>query len=303
MQRESSLILGIVLIFLILCSKEGYSSPQSPDLLIYNGDTVGINTLLLEQYFDQVGKNDDIEGKLFGLNFRDGASFNCWRGYQAVFEISDDTLWLKHITSCNEYFYFDSIDAKKSRERIEEIFGNMTRNGKVLVDWFTGHLSIPRAGSKILRWDGVFSRSFEQEILFKINNGVIDSVSQVQNYIDIPERINRRYGDSIVSEIFDVIKRIKWRDIDKFDCSEVYSITIGTNGLIKDIIMAEYQTEEEIQKYWDTRREYNYCLRTLRNALKAMKFDILKESGEPIEEEIHLDIWFNDDGTIENWTN
>lgn len=92
------------------------ASPQSPDLLIYKGDTTRVYTLLLEEYFNQKKENDDVEGQLFGLNFRDGASFNCWRGYQAIYKIDNDSLFLEQITSCNEYYYSDSIDVKESKK-------------------------------------------------------------------------------------------------------------------------------------------------------------------------------------------
>lgn len=66
--------------------------------------------------------------------------------------------------------------------------------------------------------------------------------------------------------------------------------------------MPDYQTKEQINEYWDTKREYNYCIKTLTRGLKSLKFDIVKNSGKSIEEDIYIEIWFNDDGTIENWT-
>ena len=41
----------------------------------------------------------------------------------------------------------------------------------------------------------------------------------------------------------------------------------------------------------------------MKKVLKKLKFDILKDKGIPIAEDIYIEIWFNDDGTIENWTN
>lgn len=292
----------VLIILLFLVTNKVFASPQSPDLLIYNGDTIGIYTLLLEEYFDQIKKTDDVEGKLFGLNFREGASLNCWRGYQAIFIIEENSLWLEQITSCNEYYYSDSIDVKESKRRISEIFGDKVVNRKVLVDWFTGELSISKPDRKLLRWDGVFVRTFEEEILIQFERGEVKNITEIENYIDEPTRTNRRYGDTLSNVVFKEIQKIKWKDIDKFDCSEVYLIIVGKNGLIKEVIMPEYQTEEQIKEYWDTKREYNYCIRTLTKGLKNLKFDIVKNLGKPIEEDIYIEIWFNDDGTIENWT-
>ena len=120
------------------------------------------------------------------MNFREGASFNCWRGYQAIFMIEDNSLWLEQITSCNEYYYTDSIDLKKSKRRILEIFGDKVVNGKVLVDWFTGDLSISKPDRKLLRWDGVFVRTFEEEILIQFEKGEIKNIVEIENYTDEP---------------------------------------------------------------------------------------------------------------------
>jgi hypothetical protein len=72
-----------------------FASPQSPDYIIYKGDTLATYTLILEQYFQLQEKAD--QGKLFGLSFRDGATFNCWRGYQAIYKIDNDSLFLVDI--------------------------------------------------------------------------------------------------------------------------------------------------------------------------------------------------------------
>ena len=292
----------VIVIFLFLLASKSTASPQSPDLLIYKGDTTRVYVLLVELYFNLIKKNDDVEGQLFGLNFRDGATFNCWRGYQAIYKIENDSLFLEHITSCNELYYSDSIDTQKSKRRIKEIFGENVKNGKVLINWYSGSLSIPKPKSNILRWDGVFYTSYEEEILIEINKGKVLNTTEIENYLDEPNRINRKYLDTVSNIIFEQIKKLKWRDIDKFDCSERYLITIGKEGKITDVKMVEYQTKAEIKEFWD-RREFNFCIRKLKRGLKELRFDILKRKGQPIEEDIYVEIWFEDDGTIENWTN
>ena len=67
--------------------------------------------------------------------------------------------------------------------------------------------------------------------------------------------------------------------------------------------MTDSLTADEIEYYWDGKREYNYCIRSMKKALSKLQFDILKRNGKPIYEKIYIEIWFNDDGTIENWTN
>lgn len=292
-------------ILLFLITSKGFANPQSPNLLIYEGDTTEMYTLLLKQYFDQIKKNDDVKRKFFESGFREGVSFNCWGAYayRAIFRVENDSLWLEQIISCKEHFSSDLIDTKKSKKRISEIFGNKVVGGKVFVDWFSGNLSISKPESKILRseWDSVFTYTFEEEIMIEFDEGVVKNITEIKNYIDEPSGINRKYRDKISKVIFREILKIKWNNIDKFDCSEVYRIKIGKDGRIEEVIMPACQTEEQISKQWETKREYNYCLETLTRGLSKLKFDIVKKSGQAIEENIDIKIWINNDGTIENW--
>jgi len=79
----------------------------------------------------------------------------------------------------------------------------------------------------------------------------------------------------------------------------LYTIVIGKDGQVTDVIMTEYQTKELIKEYWDTKREYNHCIKSIKKSLSNLQFDILKRKGEPIEEKVSLEMWFNKDGTIE----
>ena len=56
------------------------------------------------------------------------------------------------------------------------------------------------------------------------------------------------------------------------------------------------------KKEYGDNREYNYCVKTLLKALKDLRFDIIKQFGTPISEEIYLEIWVTDSGELENWT-
>ena len=77
-----------------------FASPQMPDYIIYGKDTIATYNLILESYL-QRQDTSEID-KLFGLSFRDGSSFNCWRGYQAIYKIENDSLFLVYIINCGE---------------------------------------------------------------------------------------------------------------------------------------------------------------------------------------------------------
>ena len=297
MKISQSIRKVIILASIFFFVKNGFASPQLPDYLIYKGDTITVYNLILEQYFEEINKSD--QGSLFGLKFRDGASLNCWRGYQAIYSIENDSLLLTGIIHCGEIYSGSLINQEVSRERINKIFWDKVVNGKVFLNWYTGEISIPNGS--LLRWDGVFHKSFEKEVLIKVKDGSIKSTSDISNYIDEPDRINRRYQDTISTVLFKELEKIKWKKIDEFDCSEKYLITIDSNGEVSKVTMAEYQTKAEIKEFWD-RNEYNYCIRAIEKGLKGLKFDILKMNGIPIEEEVYIEIWLEENGKLENWT-
>jgi hypothetical protein len=297
--RNTSLKYRIwIAIFIAMIGRQGFASPQLPDYLIFKGDTLPIYNLILEDYFNKTNIAD--QGDLFGLKFREGASLNCWRGYQAIYEIDNDSLFLTHIISCWELNDRDTINIYESNNRLKNIFFDKIKNSRVFVNWFTDNISIPNG--RLLRWDGVFYKIFENEILVSIEKGLVYKIKELNNYIDETKRLNRHYNDTISTVIFNELKKVKWKSIDIFDCSEAYLITIGGNGKVSKVKMAEYQTREQIKESWD-RREYNYCIRKVKNALGDLEFDIIKHKGKPYSENVYLEIWFEEDGTLENWTN
>ncbi len=290
-------VTSVFIILFLGIWKSVLASPQLPDYIIYKGDTLAVYELILEQYLENIGTPN--QGDLFGLKFREGSSLNCWRGYQAIYSIENDSLFLKNIIHCGELFSKKPINQEDSKKRIQELLGSKFKNNKVFIDWYSGSFGLPNGD--LLRWDGVFYRIFEKEILIDVKKGKIELVSDVSNYEDKPDAINRRYKDKISDIMFKELEKVKWKSIDKFDQSEKYFVNIGKNGMVSDVSMVEYQEKDSIAKYWD-KPEYNYCIRTILQGLKNLKFDVVKKDGEPIEEKVYIEIWL-EDGKLENWTN
>ncbi len=267
-----------------------------PDYVIYGKDTIATYNLILEQYLQR--QDTANREQLFGLAFRDGASFNCWRGYQAIYKIENDSLFLVDIINCGE-LRNGRIDKYQSFEKIKTIFEGKFKNEKVFIDWFDGHLNFPLT-NKVLRWDGVFYTIFEREKVVTISNGLVEKIEDFENYVDDPKRIDRRDKDKISDLLFKKLKKAKWKNPDEFDCSEKYLVTIDENGNVSKVRM--FLSDEEIESYYD-KDEYNFCVNKMFSALKHLKFDIIKDKGKPISEDIYIEIWVEDNGKIENWTN
>ncbi len=280
-----------------------FASPQLPDYIIYKNDTLPTYNLLVEKYLQS---RVDEEGRLFGLSFRTliegelGASLNCWRGYQAIYKIENDSIFVTAILPC--YSFWDKSTNRTNY--IKEIFGDKVKNNKVFIDWFTGTISFPvkSADNKMLRWDGVFEKIFLYETLVKIKKGKIIDIRNITNYVDLENGIDRMKRDSMSNRLFEWIKQYKWKKLDKYDCSEAYTIEVGKNGKISNVVMTDYQTEDLIEEYWDSKKEYNFCIRSIKRALSKLQFDIIKRKGKPIKENVYIEIFINEDGTIENWT-
>jgi hypothetical protein len=168
---------------LTLSSLRLAASPQMPDYIIYKHDTMVTYNLLVEQYLQD---NEVVQSdQLFGLSFRDGALVNCWRGYQAMYKIDNDSLFLVDMINCGERTT-GKIDTAASAQKMKAIFKDKVRNGKVYIDWFSGDISFPvkTRANRVLRWDGVFYTIYEQETVMNIANGKVRNVADVDNYED-----------------------------------------------------------------------------------------------------------------------
>jgi hypothetical protein len=118
----------------------------------------------------------------------------------------------------------------------------------------------------------------------------------VDNYVNDPKAIDRRDKDKISGILFKKLKKARWPDTDECDCSEKYSITIDSAGRVSKVTLIDYAT------YISDNDEFDICIATVLSALKKLKFDIVKDKGKPIAEDVYLEIWVTEKGKLENWT-
>lgn len=286
----------IIAITLTLSISELFASPQMPDYIIFRKDTIATYNLILEQYLQS--QETTYTEHIFELTFREGSSLNCWRGYQAIYKIENERLYLVDIINCGELIN-RKIDKKQSLKKIKSIFGEKFKDDKVYIDWFEGDINFPLT-DEVLRWDGVFYKIFKKERVVNISNGFVHKVEDVDNYIDDPKRIDRRNKNVISDIFFKELKKTKWKNFNDFDCSEKYLVTIDENGNVSKVKM--FYSDEEIEQYYE-KDEFSFCINKILTALKDLKFDIIKNKGIPISEDIYIEIWIEDNWKVENWTN
>lgn len=243
------------------------ASPQQSELLIVHNDTIPLYELLLPE---------DISEQLWGYCQSQNdeiISTGNWRGYRGIWELTDDALYLVGFK-----FGFGGLE-------LERLFPEKVKDGKVLADWYNSNLIVPKG--KVLRWDGNFCRTYVAEEHVAVKNGRIRSRKIVQNYLDLPDGINRLVedpyspNDEIAEVLFRQIVSVKtdWNALDDRSCAGVlgdYVITIGADGRVRSV-------EDEFQ-------EHSYVTRLFKKRLRCLRFDIIKFNGKPYEERICLSI-------------
>nr|WP_294945425.1 hypothetical protein [uncultured Mucilaginibacter sp.] len=291
---KSKYITLSLILALLLSGYRALASPQMPDYIIYKSDTVSTYNLIVERYLQNQLKADS--GKLFGLSFRSGASSNCWRGYQAIYKIESDSLFVVDMIRCGT-LRAGKRDSIWSKGMLKSIFADKLINGRVFIDWFSGAINFP-LNRNLLRWDGVFYKIYEKERVLTIFDGTVLKTEDVTNYVNTRNGIDRRYGTKLSDILFKKIKKIKWKIAPDCDCSDKYIITIGPVGTITQV-----KLPGEDERDADEIKETEACRDMIFDALRKLQFDIIKDKGKPIAEDVYLEIWIETNGKTANWTN
>ena len=176
---------NLIIIFLLLSSiVDLKASLQVPDYSIIGKDTLPIYQLILEDYLHSIEHRVDIDS-LFGFSFRDDlvygiASTSCWRGYQAVYSLENDSLFLKYIIPCNSLRKLGADDIDSSNKQVLKVFQDKVKNNKVFIYWFSSEFAIPKG--KPIWWGGVFTTIYDNEELYSIRKGILVDKHIVNNY-------------------------------------------------------------------------------------------------------------------------
>lgn len=259
----------------VLSSARLLASPQQSELLIIQNDTIPIFQVLLPNDMVRALWNDH-QGE---MGITDELAFTGnWRGYRGIWELADDALYLVGFQ-----FGFGG-------HGLERLFPDKAKDGKVLADWYDSKLIIPKG--KVLRWDGVFYRTYIKEEHLSFQHGHVSSRKMVQNYIDLPNGISRLSdnpyspGHEIAEVIFNRIVSVKtdWNALDERCWQGVlgeYIFIIGANGKVKSVN--------------DDMNERSAITRLFKRRLRGMRFDIIKFNGKPFEERIVFWIDLNEE--------
>jgi|GEM_PF-3105733 len=253
--------------------------PQTPELLILEGDTIPTFVMpaapMPEQYLKKLSDTFDLATWL---------TPGFWHGYQGVWEVIDNKLYFTHLRNNQQV------------DLLKYMFGDKCIDGKVMASWFTADIIIPRGDW--LRGDGGLSEntSTKEEIL-RFREGRLVKRKVVDNYIPVKNGISRRqnpandfYQYPLTVPIFERIKNQDWEELSKkYDCEGTYIITIACDGRVKNVKQPDYGSKQ--------------CAKMIEKRLRGLQYDIVKKHGKPFEEDIWLWLFYNrKTNMLENWS-
>lgn len=155
----------IFFVFLLfITSSNLFATAQFPDLLIYEGQTVGIFSNPLESYFDKTHPRPNVLFKT--------TCTASWRGYLATWQIKEDGfLYLVKLVdgSCSQDAPEIPIDKVFPKQKLP-----------IKAGWFSGALVIPQ-GEQLEYVHMGYGSVYEKELHLSIKNGKLVSKIVIDN--------------------------------------------------------------------------------------------------------------------------
>ncbi len=151
-----------VAMFLFLFASAAFATWQIPDVVIYEGKEYSIFNDILTPYFKKYPERDPKDEDYFC-----SAS---WRGYKALFEISNRELKLKDI--------FKNPCERSTVSALKQV----VPDGKPLViDWYSGVVVSMDGENSGDSYDMEFINTFEAYSFFELENGRLTQVKHFDN--------------------------------------------------------------------------------------------------------------------------
>lgn len=250
------------------------ASPQLPDYLIVKNDTIPVYELPLS-YLNKEKQNSILNRFQFKKDTSSLViSTNLWRGYQAFWKIIDDKLFLVGLK------------------------GAINTDIKIFAKWFSKELIIPK--DKMLKWDGIFRRTYLKEEIFSFRKGHLKNLKSVENYIDLENGISRYKKKIITDTIFQKVTQLDWNKLSKCGCDDKYWIEIDSKGKIDDVKIIPF-SNNKWKNFWYN-FPYKHCERRIKKQLQSLQFDIIKWNGKPYKEKFLIELFYSVDKKLENFT-
>lgn len=183
----------ILTIFIVLSVQLSLATGQHAELIIYNGDTLALLSLPLEDY---LGEYEQREKKYPFLNI--ACSTALWRSYQGVWKLEGNELYLVDVFLC----------ASKEISIFNKLFES---ESPIKANWFSGNLFIQYG--KMLKYNhSGFARYFEEETVINVEQGNLISQQHYVNGFKPDDKNLSSNPDSVMAEFY---HRINWKALPK----------------------------------------------------------------------------------------
>lgn len=274
----------LLILSFLLFSKFSYGTGQIPDYLIYKGDTIAIFSNPLEKYFEKIGKRELID-------FVGCGSTACWRGYKAIWELKNNSLYLVEVTSCHNRCGLEIKNAD-----LKKMFGTET----VLADWFSEKIIVPQ-GKRVQYIHMGYASIYEKELHISFKNGIKTrektiSNEKIANKIRFEKR-QREIAKKIQDTLYHQVKKnIDWNTIKTplYDlCDNKYILTFNKKGKLKKV-WVDWEAEtfrEKIDDWWWNITDDRKCRKIIKKAIKPINISYLNLPKKKIK--IPFEIFYN----------
>ena len=275
------LIFTAVLGFLI--GQFAFATGQIPDYLIYKGDTVKIFSNPLEQYFNKTEKRELID-------FVGCVSTACWRGYKAIWELKNDSLFLRQITSCHKKCGLELKNAD-----LNKMFGT----DNVFAGWYNGTLLIPR-GKLFSGSEMGYSAIYEYEELLNIENGkciLIDFKNNLTLIEDIKQNQKKNIRISTLKDtsLFYLNQSMDWKKLDNSKntwCDDSYILMYDKLGQLKDVkLNTNWNDSTSLNEKNNDSKMDKRCSSKIKKSLKAFSLAYIEPKESFL---IQIDLNYDD---------
>lgn len=247
-------------VIFILSIQLSFATAQGSELIIYNGDTLELLSAPLEDY---LGAYEDRIEKYPILN--EYCSTALGRGYQGLWKLVDDELYLIDVCLCAEEDKSIMHDLFKAEEPVK-------------ATWFTGKLFIQHGKMIRYRHSG-FERVYEEETVIEIGSGEILGEEHFINGTRSDDHGFSSIPDSVVAEVY---RRINWDNLPELSKDKRLFIRLKIGGI--DSLTIIHSNTPEVYT--------NETQRVLGDFPQMKKFF---SRGKPVEEVYKFSIAFSNE--------
>ena len=140
-------------LLVVLLPRASWGTAQTPDWLLYHGDTLRLYSNPLEQWLEHLPQRP--------AELRGNSSTACWRGYKATWQLENDRLYLVAIKPCG---------GRPIALAVLQQWFPLDDPQRIAATWVTGQLDVVLG--KLLRYEHLgYESIYEQDWLLRFEQG------------------------------------------------------------------------------------------------------------------------------------